>query len=84
MTTYVEVSQALVTAGYLSEADVETAAAVLACRMRRKFPAAWRAALRCPTPAHRVWLRSTRSMPIRSRLRPGLRWYLAIITLAYS
>jgi hypothetical protein len=30
MTTYVEVSQALVTAGYLSDADVEAAAAVLA------------------------------------------------------
>ena len=30
MTTYVQVSQALVTAGYLSDADVEAAAAVLA------------------------------------------------------
>ena len=30
MTTYVEISEALVTAGYLSEADVEAAAAILA------------------------------------------------------
>ena len=30
MTTYVEVAQGLVTAGYLSDADIEAAAAVLA------------------------------------------------------
>jgi hypothetical protein len=33
LTTYIEVTQALVTAGYLSEADIEAAVAVLADRL---------------------------------------------------
>jgi hypothetical protein len=33
MTTYREVSQALVSAGYLSEADIEAAAALLAAEL---------------------------------------------------